>query len=331
MPRVANPAPSQDALQSPRMRGWLSIVVGLGFFLRPSAAADPVTPAYEPQAVAPAKGARYLNPDGSIAIIGYNDMAEMIAALDERFSAKHPGIRFAPVLKGTRTGPPALASGESLLAPMGAEFSPTELAHYKATTGGEPLMVRVAHCALNPRALSGPLAVFVHADNPLTSLSLPELAGVFSGRDPHGWHLHGLRPDTALGLFFRDRVLGGADFAAGFTGVAQSAEVVAQVAADPQAIGFAAAMRAVPGVKILPLVPAAGASPVVLSEATVRAGEYPLDRHLLIYVRRPVDPLAREYLRFVLSAEGQAIIGAGSLGYLPLNAVEVAVERAKLD
>lgn len=287
-------------------------------------------PNIEPRSVAPTVGARYVNPDGSIAIVGYNDMSEMISALDDQFSADHPGIRFRPVLKGTRTGPPALAAGTTLLAPMGAEFSPTELAEYRAKTGGEPVTFRMAHASLDPRALSGPLAIFVHRDSPVTSMSLSELADIFSGRKTGGWHPFGLAADRALGLFFRARVLAGAEFACDFHGMAQSRDVVAEVASDPAAIGFAAGMRAAPGVKRLSLAPAVGASPVALTEANVRTGEYPLDRHLLLYVRQPIDPLARQYLRWVLSAEGQAVIARGTLGYQPLNEFERAVESAKL-
>jgi phosphate transport system substrate-binding protein len=219
----------------------------------------------------------------------------------------------------------------SAFAPMGAEFSPEQLADYRRTRGAEPRMIRVAHCSLNPAALSGPLAVFVHESNPLASLTLAEVAEIFSGRNTRGLHPCGLLPETALGLFMRGVTLGGGGFGAGFRGFAQSREVVAAVAADPQAIGFAAAMRATPGVKMLGLARTPADAPVGLSEGSLRAGIYPLDRFLLIYVRTPLEPWVREYLRFVLSAEGQDLIARGTLGYLPLNAVELVQERAKLD
>jgi phosphate transport system substrate-binding protein len=292
----------------------------------------PLVPApYEPRPVTLPAGAGYLTTDGAVRVVGYNDMEEMLDTLSLRFSAMHPGVRFALNLKGTRTGPPALARGESAFAPMGAEFSPGELANYVATTGHEPLMFRIAHCSLDPAALSGPLAIIVHQDNPLTALTLAEVADIFSGRSTRGLNLCGLAPDTALGIFLRDRVLAGGEFAPGFTGSRQSRDVVQAVAADPRAIGFAAAMRAMPGVRVLALAPAPGGAPVALTEENLHAGRYPLDRFLLIYARQPVDPLVREFLRFVLSPEGQGVIALGSLGYLPLNDSELAAERAKLD
>lgn len=277
--------------------------------------------------------ASYLTPGGSIAIVGYNDMAEMLGALTARFSACHPGLVFALELKGTRTAPPALAAGKTPLAPMGAEFSPGELAAYRTATGGDPLVVRLAHASLNPKALSGPLAIFVHRDNPLASLTLDELAAVFSDAESAarpGLLPCGVNADAALGMFFRQRVLGTRTFSDSFVGFPQSADVVKHVGANPRAIGFAAAMRATPDVKILPLAPRAGEAPVALTADNLTAGRYPLDRHLLLAVRLPLEPWVREFLRLSLSPEGQALVGAGSLGYLRLGATEAAAERAKI-
>ncbi len=296
-----------------------------------TAPGDQALPPYEPQPVQLPRGAHYLTRDGTIAIIGYNDMAEMIEAFDTLFAAAHPGFRFAPTLLGTRSAPPALARGESAFAPMGAEFSPKELADYRAATGHEPLVFRVAHASLNPLALSGPLAIIVHRDNPVVSLTLADVAEIFSGRATRGLHPYGLGPETALGLFLRSRVLQGRMFGKGFRGFAQSADVVKQVAQDPEAIGFAAAMRADAGVKILALAPTAAEPPVALTVESLRAGRYPLDRFLLICARQPLEPWVREYLRLVLSREGQQAIANGSLGYVPLNATEAAAARQRLE
>ena len=319
-----------DYVLSPEGQGAIAADAE-GFFPLAAPAADRTLPHDEPREMAVPPGASYLNSDGSIAVIGYNDMEQMMVALGEKFAVLHAGIRFAFTLKGTRTAPPALARGLSAFAPMGAEFSPQELASYRAVTGGEPLMVRVAHCSLDPAALSGPLAIIVHRDNPLASLTMAQVADIFSGRASRIMHLYGLAPDTALGLFLRDRVLAGSDFPADFKGFRQSRDVVEAVASDPRAIGFTAAVRVLPGVKMLALAPGPGAPPVALTEENLGAGRYPLDRFLLIYARQPLAPVVREFLRYVLSREGQAVIAGGTLGYLPLNAGESSNELAKLE
>ena len=117
-------------------------------------------------------------------------------------------------------------------------------------------------------------------------------------------------------------MLNGKKFAPDFVGVGQSAEVVRRVGEDPGAVGFAAACRATPAVKMLALAERAGETPVAATDGNVSAGRYPLDRHLLICARAPLEPWLREFLRFVLSRDGQEIIAAGTLGYLALNASE---------
>jgi phosphate transport system substrate-binding protein len=293
-------------------------------------AAEPDWPGYDPQPVTVPPGARYRTADGSVAVVGYNDMLGLLQALDARFSALHPGIRFLLDLPGTKAAPPALARGESAFAPMGAELTPAQRTAYRAMAGSEPMPFRIAHDSVGDRALSGPLAIIVHPDNPIAALSLPEVAAIFSGRDPHGLHPTGLRAGLALGIYLRERLGLGQDFGAGFRGFAQSAEVVRAVAADPLAIGFAAVNRVTPDVRVLAIAPDAQSEAVALTAENVRAGRYPLDRFLLIYARRPLEPLACEYLRFVLSREGQEIVAGDALGYLPLNATEAATERAKL-
>ncbi len=298
-----------------------------GFFPLPA----PSLAAYAPQPVDFPRTASYVTPAGAIAIVGYNDMQGIIEALDARFAAAHPGFKFALTLKGTKTAPPALARGESAFAPMGAEFTPDQLADYLAVAGRPPLVFRVAHDSVGDKALSGPLAIIVHKDNPLATLTLAQVGEIFSGRATGGLHPCGLNPELALGIFLRERLALGGTFGAGFKGFKQSAEVVSCVAGDSLAIGFAAVNRVTPGVKVLALAPDDRSAPVALTEENIRAGRYPLDRFLLIYARDPLDPFVREYLRFVLSREGQEAIAADALGYLPLNASEVAAELAKLN
>jgi len=301
---------------SRRTLRWLVLLLVMSMLV--AAPVDPVSQAGAKQPILPPVRAEYLTASGAIAIVGYNDMAEMLTALTAHFANEHPGFVFALDLKGTRTAPPALASGR-------------ELADFCAATGGKPLAIRVAHASLDPRALSGPLAIFVHRSNPLTSLTFDEVAAIFSGADQsRGLRPTGLGPETALGLFFRQQVLGTQEFSDDFSGMLQSADVVKRVGADEHAIGFAAAMRATPGVKILALSPRAGEAPIALSAENLSAGRYPLDRHLLIYARQPLEPWVREFLAFAVSSVGQQIVGRGTLGYLPLNASDAATELGKI-
>jgi len=305
---------------------------------------DPALPRYEPAMVEAIRDEAWLAPDGAIRIIGYNDMREMFDGFVARYAAAHPGSTFRLELTGTRAAPPALAANMSALAPMGAEFTPQQLAEYRrATHGQDPIDFRIAHASLDPHALSGPLAVFVHADNPLRSLTLAQLALAYTGKARHWrdlgvrgiWadrpiHLYALEPDTPLALSFYGRVLGKTPPAQPRAQFHQSTEVISRVGADPLGIGFAAAMRATAGVRALALAASSAVAPVAPDEAAIRAGLYPLDRYLLIYARPPLTAFAREFLTLVLSREGQKIVAGTSQRYQPLSAEEAARERAKL-
>jgi len=296
-----------------------------------AAQVDPALPSYEPRA--------FVVPKDRVRVVGYNDMKEILAAMGETFEALHPGYHIEFELPGTRFAPSALAEGRSAFAPMGAELTPPQLIEYREKVGADPVAIRIAHASLDPRALSGPLAIFVNRRNPVASIGMDRLARAYAG-GAKTWgdlgargdwaakpvHAYGLKPDTALAYFFRDRVLGGRLFGGHVVGFPQSVDVVGKVAEDPLAIGFAAAMRETHGVKAL----AVGEPPVALDEENIRAGRYPLDRYLLIYVRPPVAPHVREFVRFALSREGQMAVAASPQGYLPLSAAQAAAELAKL-
>ncbi|HEU5442909.1 MAG TPA: substrate-binding domain-containing protein, partial [Steroidobacteraceae bacterium] len=291
-----------------------------------------------------------LTANGAISIVGYNDMREMLESLDALFARSHPGTRFLLTLRGTRTAPAALAAGRSLLAPMGAAFSPEELAAYRRDVGSEPIAFRIAHDSLDPRARSAPLAIFVPTANPVPRLDFAQLERIFAARGAGlSWgqlgvegaladrpvHAYGLAASTALGRFMRRRVIAGQPFDKRFIGLSESAEVVREVGNDPLGVGFAAMNRATPAVRIVPLSHREGERPSRGTATDLIAGRYPLDRYLLIYVRLPpgghLDPIARDYLRLALSGEGQRAIASGHLGYLPLSAAEASAERAKLE
>lgn len=293
--------------------------------------------------------APYLTASGAISVVGYNDMREMFEALDELFEEAHPGVHFALTLKGTRTAPAALAAGRSLLAPMGAEFQPDQLAAYRREVGSDPIAFRVAHDSLEPRARSGPLVIFVPAANPLPELTLGQIERIFAAGGPRlRWgqlgltgdlanrpvHPYGLAATTPLGRFMRQHALAGRPFDERFIGLPESAEVVRDVGSDPLGIGFAAINHVTPAVRMVSLSRRQGERASRATRADLLAGRYPLDRYLLVYVRIPpggrLDPIARDYLRLALSPEGQRAIASGHLGYLPLSAAEAAAERWKL-
>jgi phosphate transport system substrate-binding protein len=70
------------------------------------------------------------------------------------------------------------------------------------------------------------------------------------------------------------------------------------------------------------------------SKGSFQDRSYPMVRNIYIYLNRkpgtPVEPKLREFLRFILSREGQEIVERNG-SYLPLTAAMAADQRRKLD
>jgi phosphate transport system substrate-binding protein len=105
---------------------------------------------------------------------------------------------------------------------------------------------------------------------------------------------------------------------------------------DKYGIAWAALMHVkdYPGVKVLKIAAKEGGPYVSLAADTVANRSYPLIRDAYVYVNRapnrPLDPKVREFMRFVLSREGQDIIAKGGV-YSPLPAAYAREQRKKLD
>ncbi len=109
-----------------------------------------------------------------------------------------------------------------------------------------------------------------------------------------------------------------------------------QLARNPYGIAWTVMpqARGIEGIKLVPIAPRDDAAAVMPSEQSFQDRSYPLVRNIYIYLnRRPgaaVDLKLREFLRYILSREGQEIV-AKTNGYLPLTAALVAEQRRKLD
>jgi phosphate transport system substrate-binding protein len=330
---------------------------------------DPSLPSYQPQPVTLDKTRGYVLPDGSVEIMGCDDMAGIIAKTDALFMKTHPGIRFTDIMKGNGPAIPGITYQASALAPMCGGATLLQLLPYEKIHGGskaEPvaaLAIRVGHASLNPQAKLGPMALIVNKKNPIASLTQDQVTSIFAygagTGDITAWnqldvggpvagktiHPTGLdedaynRPeDLGMGEYMMYTKMGpfpGGPFSPNYERLKRYADVVERVAEDPQAIGLVALNKVTAKVRVVPLVSTDGKTLTTGSEADIVGGRYPYDRFLYVYARRPLgeafDPLVREYLRLMLSKEGQQAIASDAKGYLPLSATELADERAKLD
>lgn len=329
---------------------------------------DPALPGYHPEPVSVPEHRGYVLPDGSVRIVGFDDMNGMVTRWDTLFAEDHPSVRFTPILKGNGTAIPAITYDMTLFAPEGGGATLLELLPYEKIYGSKKdpvaaLIIRVAHGSLTPGATMSPLAIIVNKSNPISSITTEQVASIFSTGagtgDTTSWSQIGLggtlagKPIHPTGLYWdayqrpEDQYMGeymmyrhfgpfpGQVFSPNYEQYYKYADVVRKVASDPLAIGIVALNKVTPDVKVVPLPALDGNGLTTASAADLIADRYPYARDLYLYIRRepgtPLDPLVAEYLRLVLSKQGQEVVAADPRGYLPLNARDVQLELERLD
>lgn len=217
--------------------------------------------------------------------------------------------------------------------------SESELAEFEAHRGFRPLVVPIAHDAVE---------VLVHPGNRRQSIDFATLKRIFSDEvqqreGPLHWDSNtgltgpiitaGGHPSWGTSRFFADKVLKGEPLHRGLItlDVAFPRGVERFVANNHNAIGFGQHTRRFHAVKALPLDPGTG-NPVAANALTVADGTYPLTRHLYLLLAYPSagdlpEPI-RHFADRLLSREGQGAVAAA--GSFALPAEQVIQLRAQL-
>lgn len=279
---------------------------------------------------------------GNLSSVGSDTLNNLMTLWAEGFKAAYPNVKIQIEGKGSSTAPPALIEGTAQFGPMSRQMKATEIDQFEMKYGYKPTEIKVAIDAL---------AIYVHKDNPLTGLTLTQADGIFSstlkrgGKNITKWGQLGLTDDwanrpvslygrnSASGTygFFKEHVLNKGDYKATVKEQPGSSSVVQGIAGDLNGIGYSGIGYMTSGVKAVALADAPGQmfEPTYENALT---GKYPLARFLYIYVNkspnRPTDKLAYEFLRYVLSKQGQEIVIKD--GYFPLPADAVSQILASL-
>ncbi|HKB57237.1 MAG TPA: substrate-binding domain-containing protein [Lacunisphaera sp.] len=314
-------------------------------------------PAYTPQGAL----------TGELHAMGTDVMDTLTLAWLEIFRKAHPQVEATQEARGANTVFPGLMSGASQLGPLSREASAQEVDAFTEKFGYPPTAIRVALGTYDVFGLSPPIVIFVHRDNPLEEITLEQLEEIYArdgkittwgqlGLTGEWAHrpiaLWGLRSPNGTATFFQSAGMHGRDFrptmilrptADGLSRSAQRAanggvqafvDTLAGVAQDRFALGYAAPGYNPAGVKMLALVPGAGVAAVSPTRENVASLRYPLCRFAYLYLDRApgkaLGPNVKEFLRIVLSQQGQELVALRS-GFLPLPARIVREELAKLD
>jgi len=271
---------------------------------------------------------------GSLKCVGSDTMNNLVALWAEGFKKHYPSVREGIEGKGSASAPPALTEGTCTFGPMSRDWKPSEIDEFKKKHGYPPTTVPVA---------IDMLAVFVHKDNPLQGLSLQEVDAIFSKNRTGGakseirtwgdlgltgeWKdkpisLYGRNATSGTYGYFKEHALFKGDFKPTVKEQPGSSAVVQAVASDKYAIGYSGIGYVTADVRALPLAAKTGGEQVAPEAANAYAGTYPLSRFLYLSVNHKpgaeLDPLRREFIRYVLSGAGQGDVKKD--GYLPVTA-----------
>ena len=281
---------------------------------------------------------------GNLSSIGSDSLNNLMTLWAEKFNKAYPNVKIQIEGKGSSTAPPALISATAQLGPMSRAMKGSEIDEFEKKYGYKPTQVRVAVDAL---------AVFVNKDNPIACMTVEQVDGAFSKSRRSGykenvktWGQLGLtgdwasRPISLFGRnsasgtygFFKEHVLKNGDYKDEVKEQPGSASVVQGVTVDRYAMGYSGIGYATAGVRALPLAARQGDKCHPATPEEAYAGTYPLARFLYVYVNRapgkPLDPLVGEFLKLVLSRDGQEVVVKD--GYFPLPSKIEQEELAKL-
>jgi len=291
----------------------------------------------------------------------------LVSAWEHGFQQYEPGVRFENHLVGTAAAIGSLYTGRGDLALMGREIWPPEIAAFQEVFGYPPTGVDVVTGSFDVRNRDYALVVFVHQGNPIKGLTLAQLRAVFAAPDSPGahpartwgdlgltgaWrdrpiHLYGLPISRGFARFFEQRVFDGdelwrpslrefADLEGSKGGATDGGQrMLDAMANDPDSIGYAGLLYHNPDVRPVALAEQAGEPYIEPTRDSVMDHSYPLTRMVSMFFNRPpgkpVDPKLREFLRYVLSREGQQAVLRDGHGYLPIPAPTAARELDNLN
>jgi phosphate transport system substrate-binding protein len=256
---------------------------------------------------------------GSVQVLGSESMRPAVTACAEDFMTRNPDADIIVKGGGSGDGVAALLHGIVDIGMTSRDLSQRE----RDYAVGRGFAV-----AVFPMALDGVTIVVNHA-NPITALSIDQLREIFTGKIRNWRELEGFDGEitpfaraagSGTASLFGERALGEEEYGPSVQRLPTNEAIVAEVAAQAGAIGYAGlgALR-VGGDKVRAVALTAGvqASPVHATPETIIAGTYPLSRTLYLATAGPPLATAKAFIDFCLSPSGQALFQR--VGYVSMK------------
>jgi phosphate transport system substrate-binding protein len=293
-------------------------------------------------------------------------MGKLVRSWEDGFRSYHPDIKFDNRMYGTASAMGALYTGVGDLAILGREIWPNEVSTFGRVFHYDPLGIDITTGSLDIRNMDFALNVFVHKDNPISKLSLTQVDAIFGSEHRRGpknirtwgelgltgeWkdkpiHVYGFPTSRGFAVFFQFAVLNDShkwncDMKE-FADVRQpdgnlldgGLRILDALKNDPYGIAYSNLRYMNPQVKPLALAANDSGLYYEATKENLIQRNYPLTRFITTFINRapgkPVDPRVKEFLRYILSREGQeAIVRDGN--YLPLSEDSIREQLRKLE
>jgi len=271
---------------------------------------------------------------GNLSSVGSDTLANLMTLWAEEFKKIYPNVNIQIQAAGSSTAPPALTEGTSNVGPMSRKMKDKEMQAFEKKFGYKATAIPVAIDAL---------AVYVHKDNPIKGMSIPQVDAVFSSTRKCGhssdistwgdagmtgaWAVRSMQifgRNSVSGTYgyFKKKALCKGDYKTTVNEQPGSASVVQSVSTSLNGIGYSGIGYKTSGVRAVPLTKKPGGEFIEASTDNAASGKYPLSRFLYVYVNKapnkPLAPLEREFIKMVLSKTGQQVVIKD--GYIPLSA-----------
>ena len=351
--------PAQNSLSRLAVAAALALLASTPAFALKYAAvehhlkADPAIPAWQPGPVESV-------PEEELNLVGADIMDEITLGWAKLFRQAYPRLSVTMEARASGSGVPALTAGTAHLAPVGREALPKEHDDFVKKFGYEPFAIKVATGSLGSLGKTATSIVLVAKSNPIKGLTFKQLDQIYSKSHHRGgeaittwgqlgltgeWadrpiHPYGLKPPNGIEQFFKWKVLNNGEWREGIQNVKGQgfthAFTVASNDMHKQLGGLTYALLAnvTDDVRVVPLAEKDGDPFIAPTIDTVYHHVYPLSRYVYIYVNRPpgtkLEPKLKEFLKCVLSKQGQEVVAAEGV-FMPLLPEVVKEELAKLD
>ena len=235
---------------------------------------------------------------GSVSTDGSTSMEKVIGALGEQFQNDNSGITFTYNPTGSGSGITAVQEGRCDIGLSSRALKDDE---------------KSAGLVGTTIALDG-IAIIVHPDNPVSDLSVQQIADIYTGKITNWKDLGG--EDAEIVLIGREAGSGTRDGFESVTGtkdacqyrqeLTSTGDVITTVAQNPAAIGYASLAALKDNVKAVSV---DGVSP---SEQTVKDGSYAVQRPFVLVTKdgTKLSDAAQKFFDFAVSGDAAKLIAA---------------------